>query len=593
LFVSAANNDDPKDRVLLLFDLAAESSPGEDPRLHPKLIQIIGDDEKHDHDPATAVRDPFHGGDIAVTIEETGRFLLWTSQKKFYRSTHTDLRHPSLNFNLVYDLSLDTDVIWQSAKWPTGEKDYQSWSFLWDRKDPDSKEDYDRLHLIGTRNSPGWSSQAGVNRADLFAVHMPEPESNRFVLEFLGTQKMRCPEDLFPDPFRLCHFAAAGGTYVSPTGELILYGLPHDDRDDRGYKPPGAPAGDDSIIYMAEFRHRDVSREDSPLRAPEADAGGPYSVQVGGTVTLAGLGAEPADRPWVELYEDKDFKGRSVVVDYDDRDLLELFNFAVFEGFDNKTSSIRWRSPIGFDPVIYEDWGYRGTALPLVGTGETRVIPVLGGGLFDKVSSLKWPEGSPYGEPQLSWDLDGDGVFGETGPAATRGDEVGATPIFDASGIDSPARLEVSLRVTVPGSARTGEDTAVIDAVYKECAGRAATIVGTRNNDLLVGTPGDDVIVGLGGNDTIKGRGGKDVICGGPGKDKLLGNAGRDLLYGGGGRDVIRGGSGRDRLYGQGGNDRLFGQGGSDRLIGGRGTDHLNGGPGIDLCRGETKISCE
>ena len=32
------------------------------------------------------------------------------------------------------------------------------------------------------------------------------------------------------------------------------------------------------------------------------------------------------------------------------------------------------------------------------------------------------------------WDLDGDGVFGETGAAAERGDEVGQTPTFSAAG---------------------------------------------------------------------------------------------------------------------------------------------------------------
>jgi hypothetical protein len=34
----------------------------------------------------------------------------------------------------------------------------------------------------------------------------------------------------------------------------------------------------------------------------------------------------------------------------------------------------------------------------------------------------------------FTWDLDGDGVFGETGSAAARGDEVGPTPTFAAAG---------------------------------------------------------------------------------------------------------------------------------------------------------------
>ena len=33
------------------------------------------------------------------------------------------------------------------------------------------------------------------------------------------------------------------------------------------------------------------------------------------------------------------------------------------------------------------------------------------------------------------WDLNGNGVFGETGSAATNGDEVGVHPVFSAAGL--------------------------------------------------------------------------------------------------------------------------------------------------------------
>ena len=52
-----------------------------------------------------------------------------------------------------------------------------------------------------------------------------------------------------------------------------------------------------------------------------------------------------------------------------------------------------------------------------------------------------------------AWDLDGDGIFGETGTAANRGDEVGVSPTFLSLGRDSvrlngPSTYTVSLRVT-------------------------------------------------------------------------------------------------------------------------------------------------
>lgn len=48
----------------------------------------------------------------------------------------------------------------------------------------------------------------------------------------------------------------------------------------------------------------------------------------------------------------------------------------------------------------------------------------------------------------FAWDLDGDGVFGETGAAATRGNETGATPNFSAAGLDGPTAFNIAVRAT-------------------------------------------------------------------------------------------------------------------------------------------------
>jgi len=44
--------------------------------------------------------------------------------------------------------------------------------------------------------------------------------------------------------------------------------------------------------------------------------------------------------------------------------------------------------------------------------------------------------------------LDGDGLFGETGADAARGDEVGIHPVFSAAGLYGPQTLDVTLKVT-------------------------------------------------------------------------------------------------------------------------------------------------
>lgn len=137
-----------------------------------------------------------------------------------------------------------------------------------------------------------------------------------------------------------------------------------------------------------------------------------------------------------------------------------------------------------------------------------------------------------------------------------------------------------------------------------ECAGEAATIVGTAGADAIVGTPGRDVVQALDGDDRVSALGGNDLICGGDGDDDLHGGTGRDRLYGddgddelfagsgndrlfgGPGEDGLRGGTGNDGLSGGGGDDDLRGNNGDDRLSGGRGHDELSGGRGDDRLSG-------
>ena len=62
------------------------------------------------------------------------------------------------------------------------------------------------------------------------------------------------------------------------------------------------------------------------------------------------------------------------------------------------------------------------------------------------------------------WDLDGDGVFGETGNDAALGDEIGITPTFDASSLDGPVIQRVQLRVT-DASGLTVTDAASVEVL--------------------------------------------------------------------------------------------------------------------------------
>ncbi|MFG0249172.1 MAG: SdrD B-like domain-containing protein, partial [Phycisphaeraceae bacterium JB051] len=60
-----------------------------------------------------------------------------------------------------------------------------------------------------------------------------------------------------------------------------------------------------------------------------------------------------------------------------------------------------------------------------------------------------------------AWDLDGDGIFGETGADALYGDEVGATPVFNAAGLAANTAHTIKLAVTDDVTTIT-EQTAVM-----------------------------------------------------------------------------------------------------------------------------------
>ena len=88
------------------------------------------------------------------------------------------------------------------------------------------------------------------------------------------------------------------------------------------------------------------------------------------------------------------------------------------------------------------------------GVAEGNTIQLDGTGSYD----LDQPDTLTY-----QWDLDGDGQFGETGPDATQGDELGPTAMFSAAGLDGHpgSAVTVTLRVTDDYGA-TDEDTAVV-----------------------------------------------------------------------------------------------------------------------------------
>jgi hypothetical protein len=129
-----------------------------------------------------------------------------------------------------------------------------------------------------------------------------------------------------------------------------------------------------------------------------------------------------------------------------------------------------------------------------------------------------------------------------------------------------------ALTASLTGITIAGEADPAANRQKPRCAGKVATIVGTKRGERIVGTNKRDVIVARGGHDRIFGLGGNDIICAGLGNDRVVGGPGVDFIYGQPGRDRLYGGPGPDVLAGQLDNDTLNGGSGIDTCFQGPGT---------------------
>ncbi len=173
----------PAPGVIVLFDLGVN-------RENPPAVQVL--DLEHNVD------------NLAVTRRDNGKYLVWTNGdggniRKFYETTHTDLRNDALGLTWLHDVD-------EPADWPTGAGAHQSSTFL---REPDGS-----LFLIGMRH-PGGLPGAGDDKADLYEV---QAVGNAFNLVRLAERELHCVYDGGGGPvdMRICNFGAASNAYVTP-----------------------------------------------------------------------------------------------------------------------------------------------------------------------------------------------------------------------------------------------------------------------------------------------------------------------------------------------------------------------------------------
>lgn len=187
---------------------------------------------------------------------------------------------------------------------------------------------------------------------------------------------------------------------------------------------------------------------------PSAVAGGPYSANEGGTTSLSGSGSDLDGQPLTLTW---DLDGDAVFGETgagatrgNETGPAPTFSAAGLDGPSMFAVTLRVSDGIGstdapvsiaiqnVNPSVVAGGPYN---VSLNGTVALLAVGTDPGGANDPLT--------------YAWDLDGDAIFGETGGAATRGNEVGANPTFDATGLAAGTVVPVSVQVS-DGDGGTG-----------------------------------------------------------------------------------------------------------------------------------------
>jgi uncharacterized delta-60 repeat protein len=176
--------------------------------------------------------------------------------------------------------------------------------------------------------------------------------------------------------------------------------------------------------------------------APTASAGGSYTVNEGGTVTLSGSGTDIAADPLTFAW---DLDGDSV---YETTGANPVFDASALDGPMSVTVSLKVTDGDGGEVIDTATIDVLNVA-PTANAGGSYTVSE--GGTVTLNGSGTDVAADPL---TFAWDLDGDSVYETTG----------ANPVFDASALDGPTSVTVSLKVT-DGDGGEAIDTATIDVL--------------------------------------------------------------------------------------------------------------------------------
>ncbi|MFP2928691.1 hypothetical protein ACLESO_26545 [Pyxidicoccus sp. 3LG] len=274
-----------------------------------------------------------NAGTASLTKLSNGRYLLLLGQYdakslEVFFSTETNIRSATNQWTRV-----DPWHDWELASGEWGP--FQSLNLVTDCNDS-------QLYLVGTLLGGLRWGPVSDDYAHLYRVNV----DGHMRIEHVASKHLYCSND----GSRQCNLDAAGGVFVGPDRNLVLYGTEHAD---------DGPAGS---VKMVEFRNI------------WADA------RCGSDISHA----------YVDFYDDSDFSDRGFIYDYADQGLKNWASFHSIDGLNDKVSAVRWCIPPGHRVRLYGDSNYSGSYKDLIGDGTLRQVNLNSWSFGDKVSSARW-----------------------------------------------------------------------------------------------------------------------------------------------------------------------------------------------------------
>lgn len=271
---------------------------------------------------------------LAVTWGDSDRVL-------YYRSTEATLLSEAAGWTLIRDWDAE-DVLGAGAEWPTGGTSFQSLSM---------HTSGGKVYLIGTRNTEITAPLLpGEDQAVLYEIEGWDGGLAPLSVTQLRKQGFSAfaHGDGVVPTFLVYNgnFLAAACTHVTPAGELLMYAIEH------------YTHGPSTSVRFVEWRHQHIASPEGNLLAPRGTLVLPEFLPAGThTLHLTNL-TTYAMRPWIQLYDQDDFGGTRVTIDYpdferDDYDDLRKLDGSI-DGFNDRTSSMRWWAPPGWRVRLYD-----------------------------------------------------------------------------------------------------------------------------------------------------------------------------------------------------------------------------------------------